>query len=98
MAGRGTDVRLEDGVAALGGLHVLATERHESHRIDRQLYGRAARLIDLVLDEPADLLEAVVPGQTDTRARRAKILREKYSAADRFRNWASPSPKFPLFC
>ena len=43
MAGRGTDVRLEDGVAALGGLHVLATERHESHRIDRQLYGRAAR-------------------------------------------------------
>ena len=35
----------------------------------------AARLIDLVLDEPADLLEAVVPGQTDTRARRAKSIR-----------------------
>jgi len=43
MAGRGTDIRLEKGVAELGGLHVLATERHESHRIDRQLYGRAAR-------------------------------------------------------
>lgn len=43
MAGRGTDIRLEPGVAALGGLHVLATERHESRRIDRQLYGRAGR-------------------------------------------------------
>lgn len=43
MAGRGTDIRLEAGVAELGGLHVLATERHESHRIDRQLYGRAGR-------------------------------------------------------
>jgi preprotein translocase subunit SecA len=43
MAGRGTDIRLGSGVAALGGLHVLATERHESRRVDRQLFGRAAR-------------------------------------------------------
>lgn len=43
MAGRGTDIKLGAGVAAMGGLHVLATERHEAHRIDRQLYGRAAR-------------------------------------------------------
>jgi preprotein translocase subunit SecA len=43
MAGRGTDIRLEPGVAALGGLHVIATERHESGRVDRQLFGRAAR-------------------------------------------------------
>lgn len=43
MAGRGTDIKLDHGVAALGGLHVIATERHEAHRIDRQLYGRAAR-------------------------------------------------------
>jgi preprotein translocase subunit SecA len=43
MAGRGTDIRLGQGVAALGGLHVLATERHESGRVDRQLFGRAAR-------------------------------------------------------
>jgi len=43
MAGRGTDIKLGAGIAAMGGLHVLATERHESHRIDRQLYGRAAR-------------------------------------------------------
>jgi preprotein translocase subunit SecA len=43
MAGRGTDITLGLGVAHLGGLHVLATERHESGRVDRQLFGRAAR-------------------------------------------------------
>src|SRR3954464_8960737 len=43
MAGRGTDIKLGQGVAAVGGLHVLATERHESRRIDRQLRGRCAR-------------------------------------------------------
>jgi preprotein translocase subunit SecA len=43
MAGRGTDIRLGPGVAALGGLHVVATERHEARRIDRQLFGRCAR-------------------------------------------------------
>jgi len=43
MAGRGTDIRLGHGVAELGGLHVIATERHESRRVDRQLFGRAAR-------------------------------------------------------
>ncbi len=43
MAGRGTDIRLGDGVAQLGGLHVIATERHEARRIDRQLFGRCGR-------------------------------------------------------
>ncbi len=43
MAGRGTDIKLGDGVAELGGLHVIGTERHESRRIDRQLAGRCAR-------------------------------------------------------
>jgi preprotein translocase subunit SecA len=43
MAGRGTDIKLGKGVAALGGLHVIATERHESGRVDRQLFGRAGR-------------------------------------------------------
>lgn len=43
MAGRGTDIKLGLGVARAGGLHVLATERHESGRVDRQLFGRAAR-------------------------------------------------------
>jgi preprotein translocase subunit SecA len=43
MAGRGTDIRLDTGVEILGGLHVMLTERHESKRIDRQLFGRCAR-------------------------------------------------------
>jgi preprotein translocase subunit SecA len=43
MAGRGTDVKLGPGVAELGGLHVIATELHESGRIDRQLFGRCGR-------------------------------------------------------
>jgi hypothetical protein len=43
MAGRGTDIALGPGVHALGGLHVILTEFHESPRVDRQLFGRAAR-------------------------------------------------------
>ena len=43
MAGRGTDIKLGPGVAAVGGLHVMATERHEAGRVDRQFFGRAAR-------------------------------------------------------
>ena len=43
MAGRGTDIILAEGVAEMGGLNVLATERHEARRIDRQLFGRGGR-------------------------------------------------------
>lgn len=43
MAGRGTDIKLGEGVAELGGLFVVGTERHDSRRIDRQLRGRCAR-------------------------------------------------------
>jgi preprotein translocase subunit SecA len=43
MAGRGTDIKLGEGVAERGGLFVIGTERHESRRIDRQLRGRCAR-------------------------------------------------------
>ena len=43
MAGRGTDISLGEGVAELGGLHILGTERHESRRIDNQLRGRSGR-------------------------------------------------------
>ena len=43
MAGRGTDIQLGPGVAELGGLHVMATERFSAQRIDRQLAGRCAR-------------------------------------------------------
>ena len=43
MAGRGTDIIIESGVNEIGGLHVLASECHESRRIDRQLFGRCGR-------------------------------------------------------
>ena len=43
MAGRGTDIKLAAGVAALGGLHVIVSERHDARRIDYQLGGRAGR-------------------------------------------------------
>ena len=43
MAGRGTDIKLGEGIAEDGGLYVIGTERHESRRIDRQLRGRCAR-------------------------------------------------------
>lgn len=43
MAGRGTDIKLEEGVIELGGLKIVGTERHESRRIDNQLRGRAGR-------------------------------------------------------
>ena len=43
MAGRGTDIKLGEGVTDLGGLHILGTSRHESRRIDNQLRGRAGR-------------------------------------------------------
>ncbi len=43
MAGRGTDIKLGDGVRELGGLYIIGTERHEARRIDNQLRGRAGR-------------------------------------------------------
>ncbi len=43
MAGRGTDIKLGEGVATNGGLHIIGTERHESRRIDNQLRGRSGR-------------------------------------------------------
>jgi len=47
MAGRGTDIVLGEGVADMGGLHILSIERHESRRIDNQLRGRSGRQGDL---------------------------------------------------
>ena len=43
MAGRGTDIKLGEGVVDLGGLHIIGTERHEARRIDNQLRGRSGR-------------------------------------------------------
>jgi preprotein translocase subunit SecA len=57
MAGRGTDIRLGAGIADKGGLHVIATELHESARIDRQLFGRCGRQGDPGLTEAIVSLE-----------------------------------------
>jgi preprotein translocase subunit SecA len=69
MAGRGVDIRLDEGVAERGGLHVILTERHDARRIDRQLEGRCARQGDpgsteacLSFEDPLlDLSGSVVP-------------------------------------
>jgi len=62
MAGRGTDIALGPGITALGGLHVIATERHESRRIDRQLFGRAGRQGDPGSGEAIVSLEDEIAG------------------------------------
>ena len=74
MAGRGTDIKLGEGVAELGGLHVIFTEMHDAGRIDRQLIGRCGRQGDpgtfrqyLALDD--DLLLA---GLGPKKARQAE--------------------------
>ncbi len=76
MAGRGTDIRLGDGVRELGGLHVICTELHESQRIDRQLVGRCGRQGDpgtfrqyLALDD--DILREGLGTRAAARLRRA---------------------------
>ena len=66
MAGRGTDIKLGEGVADLGGLCVIGTERHESRRIDNQLRGRAGRQGDpgysqFFISFEDDLLRRFVP-------------------------------------
>ncbi|WP_028776649.1 preprotein translocase subunit SecA [Shimazuella kribbensis] len=66
MAGRGTDIMLGEGVAELGGLHVIGTERHESRRIDNQLRGRAGRQGDpgstqFYLSFADDLMRRFIP-------------------------------------
>jgi preprotein translocase subunit SecA len=66
MAGRGTDIKLAPGVAEGGGLHVIATELHDSGRIDRQLFGRGARQGDpgsceAILAIEDDLVESFFP-------------------------------------
>lgn len=66
IAGRGTDIKLNEKVVCLGGLHVIATELFESKRIDRQLYGRASRQgqpgsVKILLSLQDNLLRANVP-------------------------------------
>jgi preprotein translocase subunit SecA len=81
MAGRGTDIKLGQGVAELDGLHVICTEMHEARRIDRQLIGRCGRQGDpgtyrqfLALDD-----EILLLGLGPKRAERLQTLGAKAS-------------------
>jgi preprotein translocase subunit SecA len=80
MAGRGTDIRLGEGVPDLGGLHVICTELHEAQRIDRQLIGRCGRQGDpgtyrqfLALDDEI-LLTGFGPKKAEELANRGASL------------------------
>jgi preprotein translocase subunit SecA len=86
MAGRGTDIKLGRSVAELGGLHVMATERHESGRIDRQLFGRSARQGDpggaqAFMSVEDELIRRFVPAAL--RNRLASALRTHAPGASR---------------
>ncbi|HSW19729.1 MAG TPA: prepilin peptidase [Ramlibacter sp.] len=84
MAGRGTDIRLGEGVAERGGLHVILTEFHESARVDRQLFGRCARQ-----GEPGSH-EAIVSLQDEVFARHAR--RFAGALAARYASSTAPLP------
>jgi preprotein translocase subunit SecA len=81
MAGRGTDIKLGRGLAELGGLHVIASERHEAGRVDRQLFGRCARQGD-----PGSA-QAIVSLEDELLTRYAKYaaepLRKRYGSSAR---------------
>ncbi len=79
MAGRGTDIKLGEGVAEMGGLHVIGTEMHDASRIDRQLFGRCGRQGDpgtyrqyLALDD-----DLILTGLGPKKARKLKALGEQ---------------------
>lgn len=87
MAGRGTDIRLAPGVAEQGGLRVMATERHDSGRIDRQLFGRCARQGDpgevhVFVSAEDELLVRFAP--RSMRLMLASLVRTNPASAQRF--------------
>ena len=89
MAGRGTDIKLGDGVAEKGGLHVILTEYHESQRIDRQLFGRAGRQGDpgscqAIISLEDELFDVCAPTASASlrlvRKRGVPVPRQAYAA------------------
>ena len=74
MAGRGTDIHLGTGIAAKGGLQVIATEPHGSGRVDRQLFGRAARQGD------PGVAQMFASAEDDLLRRHADKLRRSWRA------------------
>ena len=95
MAGRGTDIKLGDGVRELGGLAVIGTERHESRRIDNQLRGRSGRQGDpgysrfylsledeLMVRFGADRLQRLM-GKTDDTPLESKMVSRSVESAQK---------------
>ncbi|MDX2109141.1 MAG: prepilin peptidase [Verrucomicrobiota bacterium] len=92
MAGRGTDIRLSSGIAEMGGLHVVATEYHESARVDRQLYGRCARQGDPgSVSQYLSLEDDVITRFTPKWIVRLlqKGLRQKFPGTEKTALWAA---------
>ena len=89
MAGRGTDIKIDAEVAALGGLHVILSERHDARRIDRQLAGRCARQGDPGVFEVILSLDDALVKQWGARALAAAtvrlVRRQSRSATDKRR-------------
>ena len=96
MAGRGTDIKLGEGVRELGGLAVIGTERHESRRIDNQLRGRSGRQGDpgysrfylsledeLMIRFGADRLQKIMGATDDTPLESRMVSRSVESAQKR---------------
>jgi len=80
MAGRGTDIKIDDEVRELGGLHVVGTEMHESSRIDQQLFGRCGRqgdpgTVQLYICAEDKLLESAFGKQKADRIRKTSKIR-----------------------
>ena len=81
MAGRGTDIKINEHVRGLGGMHVIGTEMHESSRIDQQLFGRCARQgdpgsVQLYIAAEDKLLESAFGKQSAEKYRRTGKTRK----------------------
>jgi len=96
MAGRGTDIKLGAGVAEKGGLHVIATELHDSGRIDRQLFGRCGRQGDpgtceAILAIEDDLVENYLPLAAERLRDRDPVPERLGKLAFRVAQWRAES-------
>jgi len=91
MAGRGTDIKLGEGIPELGGLYVIGTERHTARRIDRQLIGRCARqgdpgLAGFFISLEDEILEMITKGEKFEEKLEEAVLTRRLES---IRNWAA---------